>query len=458
MKKLSVICMGIIFINIFLKEFFSNFYSFYPQITMLSMGILIGTIYFYAKGLQRNISVVCFSVSIFLMIYNRFDCGILYKSLEKSVGMILIFLVLPLLTFSIEKGKYSEAMNEYIKKFDRKSNKIFVVLVIFHLILTIILNIPAMMIIQKIIEKNKFGKNYLTRLYTAGYSFYMVFSPYDGIVNLVLLMVGVRYYEYFIYALTMGAFIIIFSLVLLKITDKNGLEIMKEIGGNKKNCSEMLLENGKRKVFQLLKHISILLGITVLSSYIFKNANNMMIISLVILFYSIIWSFQICNFKEYISQFEGYSEKVTKFSTILVFLISTNCLGEILKYTQLSEYMEIGFSKIIFLPEYFIMEILIGITVLMSLLGVHMIIPVTSMAMIIKPEFLNISAPAFVLLLLVCWVSGMCVSPFVPFSAMVAETIDDRIINVTFKYNKWYMVMILLFSPAVILVLNNLLQ
>lgn len=454
MKKISIISMIIIFINLFLKEIYLKFNNIYPLIIIPALVILIFSIYFYAQGIQRNISIICFSISAILMMY-KFDYNILYTSLEKSTGMIAIFTVLPLLTFPIEQGNYSEAINNYITKIEKKRSGVFVILVIFHLILTIILNIPAMTIIQKIIEKNRFSKNYLTRLYTAGYSFYMVFSPYDGIVNMVLLMTAVKYYEYFLYALNMGIFIIIISIILLKITDKTIPEISENL---KEKKIKPVSKNDLKKIKQLLINILILILITIYSSYAFKSFNSMFIISFIILIYSLVWSFQTCTFKEYKSQFKSYINKATKFGSILVFLISTNCLGEILKYTSLSRYMEKGFLKIIFLPEYFIIEVLIIITVLLSLAGIHMIIPVTSMAMIIKPEFLKISPPAFALLLLICWISGMSISPFVPFSAMVAETIDEKITTVTFKYNRYFVVVVMITAPIIILFLNNILS
>lgn len=453
MKKVSVLCMIMVFVSMFLKEVGADFNDLYAVTIVPTLLLLIFSIYFYARGMQRNISVICFLISIFFMA-GKFDYEIFYRSLEKSAGMVSIFAVLPLLTFPIENGKYSEAINDYMKKFKKRNNGIFVILVIFHLILTIILNIPAMTIIQEVIKNNKFSKNYLTRLYTAGYSFYMVFSPYDGIVNMILLMAGVRYYEYFLYALSMGIFIIFLSLVLLKTNDRDSKKVFENSGTQD---SEKISSKSKMKIYQLSVNIFILILITVCCSYVLKSLNNMFVTSFIILCYSLIWSFQTCTFDEYKMQFKNYVEKVTKFGNILVFLISTNCLGEILKYTSLSVFMEKQFLKIMILPEYFIIEILIVITVLLSLTGVHMIIPITSMAMIIKPEFLNISSPAFVLLLLVCWISGMSISPFVPFTAMVADTIDEKITNVTFKHNKWYVILVMLAAPMIILILNKLL-
>lgn len=448
MKKISVICMIIIFLSVFFNELIFEFQKLYPIFVVSAVGIIIFSTYFYAKGMQRNISILCFFISAFIIFQNP-NFSILYISLEKSVGIISIFIVLPLLTFAIEKGNYSEAIEKYIGKFERESSSIFIILIIFHLILTIILNITSMTIIQKIIDKNNFSKNYLTRLYTAGNSFYMIFSPYDGIVNLVLIMVSVKYYEYFLYALSVGILIILLSVILLKITDKDQ---------NYKKETVKVSKKDKNKIYQLMLNIIILILITVYSSYKFKISNSMLSIAVIILLYSIIWSFQTCNFKEYKTQFKDYIENTAKYGNILIFLISTNCLGELLKYTPISAYVEKGFLKIMFLPEIFIIEILLVLTVILSIAGVHMIIPVTSMAMIIKPEFLNISPPGFVLLLLICWISGMSISPFVPFTAMLSETINEKITSITFKYNKWFVFLILVTAPAVILFLDKILS
>lgn len=449
MKKIFFGAMVFIFLCVFLKEFFIGFENFYPYFISLGLGILIFSVYFFAKGMQRSISLLCFTISL-LLLSQHFDTKLLYKSLEKSVGIICIFTVIPLLTFPIEKGDYSHSIKNFVSRFSKNNKFIFTILSLFHWILTIILNIPSIPIMQEIIQKNNFSKKYLTRMYTAGYCCFMIFSPYDGLLNMILIMYSVKHYQYFPYALLICLFIVGLSSVLLSFYEK-------EVEEEKNQIIQKLSSFDKKKIFSLVGNIIFLIFVTILGDYMFTFKNPMLFISLIVVGYSLFWSFQNANFQEYKTQFKSYIERTTNFGTIIVFLISTNCLGEIIQNTSIGEIIEKGFLKIMFLPSYFLILTLILFTVALALVGVHMLIPVAAILMIVKPEFLGIAPASYPLVVMCCWISAMSISPFVPFPAVVAQTIDEDILKVTFKYNKIYSILLILLCPAMILLLNKIL-
>lgn len=446
MKKIFFMSMIYIFLNAFFVEFFKDFKSLYSNFILLGFLFLIFSGYFFAKGIPKNISIFCFSLSFLLLFLNKpFNFNLLYKCFDKSVGIICIFTVLPLLTFPIEKGNYSLSIRNFISQFNKNNKVILIFLILFHWILTIVLNISSILLMQEIIRENNFSKKYLTRMYTAGYCCFMIFSPFDGLLNMVLSMYSIKYYQYFSHAFFILLFILILSIVLVVFSEKE-----TESSPLSKNP---LSPYDKKKVLSLIGNILFLISLTILGDYLFVFESPMLLISLIVFTYSLIWSSYNFHNKEFKIQCKSYIEKATNFGTIIIFLISTNCLGEIIKNTSLGVFIANNFSKLIFLPNYLLMFSLIFLTVILALIGVHMLIPITTIIMIIKPEFLGLSPISYPLFIMCCWISAMCISPFVPFSAVVAEAIKEDIFIVTWKYNKNFTLLLILLCPFIILLI-----
>ncbi|WP_428865068.1 hypothetical protein [Clostridium sediminicola] len=83
-------------------------------------------------------------------------------------------------------------------------------------------------------------------------------------------------------------------------------------------------------------------------------------------------------------------------------------------------------------------------------------VTITTLALTITPGIIGLSNVAFALTLLTCWYIAMSISPFVPFAVIVADTIGEKTVNVTFKYNLKYAITMLFAAPIIILLVNYL--
>ncbi|MCG8639312.1 MAG: hypothetical protein MI862_06235, partial [Desulfobacterales bacterium] len=84
------------------------------------------------------------------------------------------------------------------------------------------------------------------------------------------------------------------------------------------------------------------------------------------------------------------------------------------------------------------------------LCGIHMLIPVTAMAMSLTPEMIGLTPPGFALMLLTCWFNAMIISPFVPFVVVSADTLGVSPLNVSARYNFRFSLVMILFSPLAV--------
>jgi hypothetical protein len=151
--------------------------------------------------------------------------------------------------------------------------------------------------------------------------------------------------------------------------------------------------------------------------------------------YSLVWAGQDQTLPQYWATLRRYSPNLLGFKSFLPFLVSTSFLGAAIAYTPLQEKIGSLIGGLYQVPQYFTIQLLILLTTALSLGGVHMLITLSTLALTISPPTIGLSPAAFALTLLTCWYIAMSVSPFVPFSVIVADTIAEKPVIITLKHN-----------------------
>ncbi|MFZ5942642.1 MAG: hypothetical protein ACOYVD_00890 [Bacillota bacterium] len=449
MQKVYFSSMYSLFVIVFLNELLVIDQGFNTIVMSGLTVIFLFSSLWLTRGFQFYISIISLILGHFILFNYGLGLDLWHSSITKGIGMAVLMVAIPLISFPVKHGGYLDAVESYILKRSTKQGFLFSFLAVLHLALTVALNIGSIPTMQNLIDKIKFPKRYLAQLYTAGYSSYMVFSPYDGVVNMVLLFSGLKYSQYLFSGLVMVAAIIAVSAVIL-LTDKKVLEEMKvSLGSSETNQND-------GKTYELLLHICLLVICASIGVNIIPFSNPLYVIAVIIIFYSTVWGLMVGCLKEYKKELKTYSKNLLSYRSFLPFLISASFLGTLISYTPFKE--NIGGILLSFnsLPVYLIVLIFILFAVILSLCGIHMMITVTTLALTVNPEVVGLSATAFALTLLTCWYMAMCISPFAPFAVIVAETIGDKPVNVTFRYNVKFLVVMIFLAPAIIAAVNYL--
>lgn len=228
MKKFYFFSLYFIFGIVLINEFFVINTNVFILLSSLGMiAFLISSLY-KNKGFQLYVSLISLGVGHFLLY--KYDLGfdIWYESLMKGLGMPVLFVAIPLISFPIKYGNYLEAIESFVRAKREKPGFLFSFLAVTHLALTIAINIGSIPVMQNILKGVKFPQKFLALLYAAGYSSYVSFSPYDALVIMVLLFSGVTYSEYFFTGLAMVTLIILVATILVR-TDK---KLLKELNAS----------------------------------------------------------------------------------------------------------------------------------------------------------------------------------------------------------------------------------
>ncbi|MGF7184865.1 hypothetical protein GGQ84_000950 [Desulfitispora alkaliphila] len=447
MKKMYFLSMYLLFIIVYLGELLPINETFFVVLTSLGMVLLLASTISMTRGFLLYVSIISLFLGHIILYAYNLDFQIWYENITNGMGIPVLFVAVPLVSIPIKYGNYLNSLESYIYIKKDKPGILFSFLAVLHVALSIALNIGAINTLQGLLEKINLPKEYLTRIYTAGYASYVSFSPYDGVVQMMILFASASYSEYFFSGLAMVFAIILVSSLLVRFDKELQVKVDERL-------ETIESTESAKKVYELLLHIFMLIFLAFVGDHFIHFSNSLYTITLIIIIYSIFWCLTLKVTNSLKEELKDYSKNLLNFKSFLPFIIGAGFLGSMASYTPLKDYIEIVLTALNVLPLYLILQLLIILTMGLSLIGVHMMITVTALAVSVSPETIGLSNNAFALTLLTCWYMAMIISPLVPFPVVVADVIEDKPTNVTFKYNLKFAAIMLFVAPMVILLVN----
>ncbi|OHD80839.1 MAG: hypothetical protein A3J97_01790 [Spirochaetes bacterium RIFOXYC1_FULL_54_7] len=411
--------------------------------------------------------------------------GALVKAFNKSSGIIAFIAVVPSVAIPSRIGGYMEAMETFLssdtpnRKAGNGTSQVslptylgritkpftsFLALAGLQLLMTFVLNIGSIPIMQRLLDKTRLPKRYLSLLYSTAYSSYMVVSPFDGLIQALILAAGSSYAAYAGRGLAMTGAIMTAGLLILALSPHSmrpgqavhmhqpseGGQADPESGKGSIPAALGKARPGYR-LMELAAHIVAMIVLAVIFGRLVQLRNPAMGTAFVIMVYVVFWLRLLgVDRKQLGGSVREYALALGGFRAFLPFLISASFLGALTTYTPLSEAIGSALMHLEKLPRYFSIQAIMAGTALLSLGGVHMMITVAAISSAVDPAMLGLDPPGFALFLLSCWFVAMNVSPFVPFSTVVGEAIGEKPATVALRYNSKMALLMLLIGPALI--------
>ncbi len=436
-----------IFLTILLNEVFSFGDSLFSALLTVSLPLFLITALALTRGFLLYISVVSFLLGHAILFAYDLEMTVWLEGLTRALGILILFVAIPCIAFPIRHGGYLESLESFVLSQRSRPSFLLIILAIIHLSLSVALNIGSIPTLQRLIDHIPFPKRFLTQIYTTGYSAYMVFSPYDAVVNMVFLFSGITYSDFLFSGVCMMLFMMFGSSLLLKSDRRLRNEIQQSLPPLIKTASS-------KKIFELLFHVAALIFLAFLSDRFMPLSNPMYNIAILIIFYSMFWAWTVGAITLYWKDLTEHPSLFFNYRGLLPFLIAASFLGTLISYTPLKTIIGDLLISMNGLPQYFIIQIFLLLTWALSNFGIHMMITITILAATVSPELIQLTPTGFALTLLTCWVIGMVGSPFVPFSAVVSETIKEKPHIVAWYHNLKVSICLLLFAPLMIFLVN----
>ncbi|MGD9939210.1 MAG: hypothetical protein AB7T74_05365 [Clostridia bacterium] len=438
------------------------------------------------RGYVLKVSIVCLAVAAGIALFWKVPALALAEAFNKSSGIIAFIAVVPAVAIPIRLGGYMEAMEAFLSA-DPSSRQVrsadktswpellhqalepfvsFLVLAGLNLLMSFVLNIGSIPIMQRLLEKARLPKPYLSLLYSTAYSSYMVVSPFDGLIQALILATGASYATYVSHGLAMTGAIMATGLLILALSPRSirpGKTNHDQPSDHQNHQQPRLADQAHspaaegslqpgRRILELAAHIIAMIVLAVVLGRLIKLGNPALGTAFVIVVYTLFWLRLLdVGRKELKGSVREYALALAGFRAFLPFLVSASLLGAMTAYTPLNGAIASALLQLGNLSRYFSIQAIMAVTALLSMVGIHMMITVAAVASAVDPVVLGLDPPAFALFLLSCWFVAMNVSPFVPFSTVVGEAIRESPATVALRYNSKMAVLMLFIAPLVII-------
>ena len=449
MKQLYIFSMYYLFVTVLANQFLPV-----PQIVYF-FASSIGVILFLVSTLWRNrgfmqvTSIIALVIGHGLIVGYDLSIAEWHTSLTKGIFLPILFVVIPLIAVPINNGGYFESLSYFVSERRQRIGLVFLTLAGINLALAVALNIASIIIFQKLLDPLNIPRKFLARLYMTVYGSYMVFSPYDPALNMILLYQGVSYSAYFL----PGLFLVITIMCIGVFLVRADRPLLRELNSRLPHTSG---EHSIKKMVELTVHVVILIMLAFLGSLLIPETPTILIVAGIIVVYSMAWTTLVNAFGAMKMELQRYSDNFERYEQFLPFLIALSFFGSAVSLTPISEHINMILVHLVFLPPYFVLLSFMLIVVLLSLCGIHMIIPVTTLALTMTPETVNLTSEAFIALLMSSWVSGMIISPLVPFTVIASTTIRIKETTFAYRWGPGMLIPWLFVAPGVILGINHL--
>ena len=283
-----------------------------------------------------------------------------------------------------------------------------------------------------------------------GFLSVIFWSPYFGAVAVVLSMLSTKWGTILPFSLgfVLVSFLVSFA-VDWSLIQKSDATFALEMSATKEVEHAPNLNNRlvKKKVIELFS-LLLLMIIIVLGIEFVSGLEVAIIICLVALLFPLIWSFLQKNQEMYFVELKGhvFNTLPRMRKEVVLFLVSgffsaafmkTNMSGTLINYiTDLFGGFTIGIAYCIVL-----------VIVILSVAGLHPIVPVIVFASSFDPSLLGFSPEYFSVLLLASWGVSSTISPATASSNLLANLWNIEVTTIAFRWNMRYGIIMTIVLP-----------
>jgi hypothetical protein len=441
--------MYFMFVTVLVNQFLPIPNSFYVIASSIGLILFLCATLWINRGFMKIASIVALVVGHLLIFKYHLGFAEWHTCLTKGILMPLLFVVIPLISVPICNGGYLESMEHFVARRRDHYGQVFVSLALIHLALTVALNIASIIIFQRLLDPLNLPRKYLARLHIAVYSSNMMFSPYDPVLNMILLYQNVSYADYFLSALILVAAIVSLCLVFV-LMDKKLLQDFCDC------LPQVTGTHSLRKLAELMVHILTLIMLAFIGSLLMPNTPTIFIVAGIIVMYSMIWTFLVGAFDDLRRELRRYNKNFDDYIQFLPFLIALSFFGSAVSLTPIRDYIGVFLVYLNGFSLYFVAMSFMIFVAGLSLCGIHMIMPVTTLALTVSPESLNLTPVAFLSLLMVSWVAGMIVSPLIPFTVVASTAMRVKATTLAYRWGLSQLLPWIVIGPVLIIIINYL--
>lgn len=439
LKSASNGIIAVLFFTFVLSQFTSHVVLTYG-ITLLTAIIIIMSLV-YSKGLPKYFGIVMTVISSFILLYQQQSFGIWNEGVTKNLALVLLITIVPILGIPISLGNYHQYLGGFIAKFQKKPHLLYLMVSGMFTLIAPITNIGSIYIIHSMLDKMRLPNGFIGRVYVRGITSVHTWSPYFASVFLVVYSLQIPIHQYLPYGIILSFFQIGIAYILFKYVEARYIEFNLQHGAAERN---------NKKLYELIAIIVLLTGmIFVLEPFVPWNV--IVLISLLVLGFTFCWSFYLHESKAFFQEFNVYRKTFFPHKANEInLLLTAGLFGVVLEKTSISHVIQGVWGSLANLSVFILIFATIIIVSLLSLIGIHQIVTVSTIIATVSYQALGIDVIVMAMMLLSAWAVSVTVSPISPVITIVTSIIRENPFKVILRWNLHYALILALVHSVII--------
>lgn len=378
-------------------------------ITYIAVGILIFLSFPYIDIPNRIVSAILFAAATIMLFLSGADITVYLKGIGKNSGLLVLFILVPVLGIPFRYDKYQDALQEFYDRRIKTRSGFYLFSSFLSHFLGSLINVASLPIIKEITvaSEDKRNRNLLMKAVIRGNTVGLLWSPSFLSIALIVDMMNLSWNEIF----PIG-----FSLAVIIILTGWGLEFMKE--GS--SFSSSLIRKGSSNSQQgpsgyLLELIAV--SAVFFSAVILLNQKTpytvLTIVPILSIVFPLLWAavfkrmhFYTTNVREY------FSRKLLESKNQLVLFGIAGYLGVAIQNTSFSGYIVKLFDNNLLTGQFFGGFFLVLVISASAMVGLHPLVSVTTLISALTPPPAGLDPLFIAMCLLVGYTAAVIISPF----------------------------------------------
>lgn len=411
----------------------------------ISAGMLLFCAIFVVRRSNQITATILLLIGSYIFFFQQSkDTYSIVIALGQNVNLLTLFLFVPLFGVMMSIGGYLTALKHKVQQRQLKKN-VHPYRVSYFITSTIglILNLGSMPITYRMATGSfsSFYKQKMGMIILRAFGFCMFWSPYFVNIGLVLIIFDVSWLSIGWIGLIVAIVYVLISLLFnRRITFENDSmnEQVSTVSHEQtidqshvqsheqtdEQTDEQTMTEATRKMKSLLFWSVLLFGLSFLLDA-WLPVNMITVVSLLGLIYPIVWAITTKIAREYIQEALPYMlHSFSRLKNEIVIFISAGYFGVAISQTAMGEWLSLVILQWSFGSVYLLALIIIIMSVLLALIGVHPVIILIGVGSSLNPVLFGVSPQFMAIVLIIAWTIATQISPFSGSVLMTANLIQ----------------------------------
>ncbi|GAW93979.1 hypothetical protein Desmer_2072 [Calderihabitans maritimus] len=399
-------------------------------------------------GTSRIIGYSLFIIGAILLYHYHVPLTVWGKALRRNLYLLVMFTLVPLLGIPIRQGGYIDVLKGFFRHYVRRDNQFYLLVKVVTFLVGVMINVAVVPLVHQISLASEKSKNrrLLSTALIRGFAASIIWNPGHAAVALTMELTGAKWLKIFPYGLLMSFMAIFIGWLMTLLEEKNRT--------NSRGCSPAKeeMEIAWNKIVEL-STFGLLLIATIVIISLLTGITTVVVVAMVSLVFPIIWLTVIRKLPVFVAEFKDQYFKVNlpRLKNEVVLFLGAGFFSTAVSVSHWDNLVSILLQETVAGNAVVFSLVVISLTVLLAMLGIHPIITVTILGSSVRPEFYNISRDLMALILTSSWSLGIAVSPSSGLNVTMSGLIERSPLVTGPRWNGIYAVIV---SVIIILILN----